>query len=241
VVETVLNQQASRLDPSKGTIRQNRQLMRITGVILFLVMIAMTIYVLNFQNQNFNILSKSTDLALIAGDHAATNYRSYVRKYKETKIELFEATRKLAVVNRQLDLVTAQLALANGKLSHDQAQDARFNQDLQAQIQVLKDKDSQVSSQISELKNQLRAFDAQFSNLEEGRSLIALFKNKIGLIKSRMRYLKHEAFIAKVAAQKEKDRLALLNGNIGYVMRNGLVQNPNGTNKSFTIIVKNVE
>ena len=79
---------------------------------------------------------------------------------------------------------------------------------------------------------------AEFSNLEEGRSLIVLFQNKINLVKSRMRYLKQEAFFARVAAQKEKDRLAVLNGNSGFVVRNGQAQNPNGTKKSFAIDVK---
>ena len=83
-------------------------------------MIALTVYVLNLQNQNFNILSKSTDLALIASDHATANYRTYVGKYKETKIELDETTRKLEEVNHQLDQVTAELATTKGMLSQTQ-------------------------------------------------------------------------------------------------------------------------
>ena len=105
----------------------------------------------------------------------------------------------------------------------------------------MKEKDSQVTLQLSDLKNQLRAFDADFSNPQEGHSLIILFQNKINLVKSHMRYLKQEAFFAKIAAQKEKDRLATLNGNSGFVLRNGQVQNPIGTNKSFAIDVKIVQ
>ncbi len=87
----------------------------------------------------------------------------------------------------------------------------------------------------------MRAFEADFSNLEEGQSLIVLFQNKIKLVKSRMHYLKQEAFFTRVAAQKEKDRLAVLNGNSGFIMRNGQLQNPNGTKKSFAIDVKIVQ
>jgi hypothetical protein len=71
--------------------------------------------------------------------------------------------------------------------------------------------------------------------------LIALFEDKIRLFKSRMRYLKQQDFLAKVAAQKEKDRVALLNGNSGFVIRNGQLQNPNGINKSFAINVNIVQ
>ena len=113
--------------------------------------------------------------------------------------------------------------------------------ELRAKIKSLKDRDSQISVQLADLKDQLRAFEAEFSNPDEGRSLIILFQNKIKLVKSRMHYLNQEAFFARVAAQKEKDRLAVLNGNSGFVMRNGQLQNPNGTNKSFAIDVKIVQ
>ena len=83
-------------------------------------MIVLTIYMLNLQNQSLNILSKSTDMALIAGDHATANYRTYVGRYKETKIELDETTRKLEAVNRQLDQVSAQLAATKGVLFQTQ-------------------------------------------------------------------------------------------------------------------------
>ena len=68
-----------------------------------------------------------------------------------------------------------------------------------------------------------------------------LFQNKIRLVKSHMRYLKQEAFFARVAAQKEKDRLAVLNGNSGSVLRNGQLQKPDGSKKSFAIDVKIVQ
>lgn len=263
MAETVLNQQEPRLDPSTDTQRQNSHLKRIVGVILSLIMITLTIYVLSLQHQNFNILSKSTDLALTASDHATINYRTYVGRYKETKIELDETTRKLEEVNRQLNQVTAQLATTKsmlsqtqGMLSEAQEENTKLSQELQglndlrstenvrsigelqAKIQTLKDKDSQVGLQLAQLKSQMRAFQAEFSNLDEGRSLIVLFQNKIKLVKSHMRYLKQEAFFAKVAVQKEKDRLAVLNGNSGFVVRNGQAQNSNGTNKSFAIDVK---
>ena len=263
MAETVLNQQKPRLDPRMDTQRPNSHFKKIVGMILSLVMIALTIYVLSLQHQNSNILFRSTDLALTDSDHATVNYRTYVGRYKETKIELDETTRKLEAVNRQLDQVSAQLAATKGVLFQTQGmlvsaqeENTKLKQELQGldnlrnvenvqnmgelqtKIQVLKDKDSQVSLQLAQLKSQMRAFSAEFSNLEEARSLIVLFQNKIKFVKSRMRYLKQEAFFAKVAAQKEKDRLAVLKGNSGFIVRNGQAQNPNGTKKSFAIDVK---
>ena len=266
VAETLLNQQESKLDPSVNTQRQNSYLRRIVGVILCLVMIALAGYVIYLEYQNFNILSEASNLSLASSEHATANYRTYVGKYKATKIELDETTRKLEVVNRQLDQVTTELTTTKALLSQTQgllaqAQDDNIKLkqelqvldglrnsenvqnvgDLEAKIKTLKDKDSQVSLQLADLKNQLRAFDADISTPDEGRTLIVLFQNKIKLVKSHMRYLKQEAFYAKVAGQKEKDRLAALNGNSGFVLRNGQPQNPNGTKKSFAIDVKIVQ
>ena len=273
MAETVLNQQEPNLDTNMDTGIQNKHIKKIVGLVLSLVMIVLTVFVLNLQRQNNNILAKSTELALTAGNDATVNYKTYVGRYKvtkvkleETKIQLDETTRKLEEVNRQLDQVTTELATTKGMLTQTQGmlvaaqeENSKLNQELQGldqlrnmenvqnlgelqtRIRTLKDRDSQVSDQLSELKNELRAFDANFSNLSEGQSLIVLFQNKIKLVKTRMRYIKQEAFFAKVAAQKEKDRLATLNGNSGFVLRNGQAQSPIGTKKSFAIDVKIVQ
>lgn len=239
---------------------------RIIGIVLSVVMIALTAYVFHLQHQNINTLSQSADIALSASNNATVNYMAYVGRYKETKIELDETTRKLEEVNRQLDQVTAQLATTNGMLTQtkgmldaaqqenaalkrelqglDQLRNSQNVQnigELQAKISTLQDRDSQVSLQLAQLKDQLHDFRAEFSNMKEGQSLISLFQNKIRLVKMRMRYLKQEAYSAKVAAQKEKDRLATLNGNSGFVVRDGRLQNPNGTKKTFAIDVKIVQ
>jgi chromosome segregation ATPase len=248
------------------TQRQNNHLKRVVGIILAIVMIALTAYVLKLQSLNSSILSKSAELSLTSGDYAAKNYMAYVGKYKETKIELDETTRKLEQVNLQLNQVTAELESTKGMLTQTQgmlssAQDENVKlkqelqgldalrstenvqdvSDLQAKIQTLKENDSQITLQLTDLKSQLRAFQAEFSSPEEGHSLIVLFQNKIKLVKSRMRYLNQEAYYTRVAAQKEKDRLATLNGNSGFVVRDGKLQNPDGTKKTFAIDVKVVQ
>lgn len=273
MAETVLNQQESKLDPGADAQRQNNHFMKIVGIILSLVMIVLTIYVFHVQNQNFKTLTRSTELALSASNDATINYRTYVGKYKETKLQLEvtkvkleETTKKLEEVNRQLDQVSAELEATKGMLSQTQGmltsaqlENSNLKKELQGleelrnsenvqnvgelkeKINTLKEKDSQVSLQLVDLKNQLRAFQADISDLNEGHSLITLFQNKIKLVKTRMHYLKQEAFYAKVAAQKEKDRLAVLNGNSGFVLRNGQDQNPDSTKKSFAIDVKIVQ
>ncbi len=260
MAESVLNEQGSKLKPpAGGRSRHRRDLKRNTGLILSVVMIALTAYVLNLQEHNSRILAHSTDMVLTSSTQQSADYRAYVRKYNETKVQLEETTRKLEEVNRQLDTVSAQLTLTKGLLSQTknmlvqaQTENARLKEDissidtqqenipqLEARITALKDKNTQVTSELDDLKSQLRAFEADFANMEEGKSLIALFQSKIKLVKSRMRYLKQEASFARIAAQKERDRLEAINGNSGYLVRDGQIKKTNG--RSFAIDVKIVQ
>ena len=265
MAETVLNQEEQKTGQGGDAKQQSMRLKRIIGILLSVVLLSLAIFVFNLSHQNSATYESASTLALNAGVDQASNYRSYVSQYKETKIQLEETTKKLEEVNRQLDVVTAELTTTKSLLAQTQEMLAKAQsentslkddlqgmdalqqqenvsnvKELQGKITDLKEKNTQVSGQLAQLKEQLRVFEADFGNLEEGRSLITLFQNKIKLVKSRMNYLKQEAFFAKVAAQKEKDRVALLNGNNGFVIKNGAPQKANG-NKAYNIDVKIVE
>lgn len=268
MAESVLNQEEQKAQGNNKQSDQARstKMKRILGLVLSVLMIALTVYVLKLQNENAQILGQSSELALTAGVSQASNYRSYVKQYKDTKAQLEETILKLEAVTKQLNDVTAELNTTKGLLAQTQAMltqatsennklkediqgldgikavDGTQNiSDLQARVSALKAKNTETTEELNGLKTQLRAFQADFSTLEEGRSLIALFQNKIKLVKSRMRYLAQEAYFAKIAAQKERDRLAALNGNNGFLTHNGQVQSSKGGNKTYSIDVKMVQ
>ena len=269
MAESVLNQEEQKLNTkSQGPENKGRayQIRRILGIILSILMIGLTAYVLKLQHENNQILAKSTDVALNAGVDQANNYRSYVKQYKDTKVQLEETTRKLEAVTKQLNDVTAELDTTKSMLVQTQAmlaqaqsENGKLKEDLQnldglktnenvqnlseleARIVALKTKNVEANTELTDLKTQMRAFQADFSTMQEGRSLITLFQNKIKLVKSRMHHLAQEAYFVKVAAQKEHDRIAALNGNNGYVIHNGEIQKPKNTNKTFSIDVKMVQ
>jgi chromosome segregation ATPase len=250
----------------QGSKNKSYKTKRILGIVLMILMIGLTVYVLKLQNENVQLLSQSNDLASTAGVTQASNYRSYVKQYKDTKVQLEETTRKLEAVTQQLNDVTAELNTTktllaqtqtmltqatseNSKLKEDiqgldglkATEGAQNVVDLEARVAALKSKNAEAGNELNSLKTQLRAFQADFSTMEEGRSLITLFQNKIRLVKSRMRTIEQQAYFAKIAAQKERDRIASLNGNNGFLFHNGEVKKPNATNKSFSIDVKMVQ
>ena len=121
MAETALKDPRQRkTDHSNNRRQQNQRLQKIIGAILSLVMVALTIYVFGIQNQNYHTLSRSSDLSVSASTHQATNYRSYVKGYKQVKMELEETTKKLEAVTAELDQVSAELATTKGMLSETQ-------------------------------------------------------------------------------------------------------------------------
>ena len=118
--ETITNnQQESQIDPASNG-KSNPNSKRVIGIILSIVMIALTVFVLNLQHQNSNSFQRSVDMTLNSSSYQAANYRSYVQQYKDTKVQLEETTRKLEEVNHQLDQVTAELATTKGMLTQTQ-------------------------------------------------------------------------------------------------------------------------
>ncbi len=254
MAETVLNEQQHGIDSSSDAHQQKQNFKRILGVILTFVMIALSVYVYQLFEHNTQTLTQSTTLALDANVTQASNYRSYVKQYKDTKAQLEETTRKLEEVNRQLDEVNAQLTTTKGVLSETQimlAQAQTENQllkdeiqglgnvgsisELEARIAALKGKNDQVTEQLNALRRQMSAYEGEFANVTEGKSLLTLFQNKIKLIKSRMKYLNQEAYFTKIAAQKEHDRVAALNGNNGYIVKDGRLHK---ADQGFSVDVK---
>ncbi len=262
MAETLLNNQEQKIETITDRQKQSTALREIIGWVLAVIMIGLTAYAMVLQNQNVFILADANEKFDTSSMGQAANYRSYVGQYKDTKLQLEETTRRLDVVQQQLDQVSAELAQTKGMLSETQAQlvsaqeeNARLRQEiveldilrntegvknvdeLDAKIRTLKKKNVEVTTQLDSVKNELRAFQADFSNLDEGKSLVVLFQNKIKLVKSRMRYLKQEAYFARVEAQKERDRIEALNGNNGFIIRDGQPIKP-GNAKGFAIDVK---
>lgn len=269
MAETILNQEEQTLDTAiDNKKKQSSNLKKIIGIVLSVIMVGLTIYVLVMQNQNYRTLSSSGQMAEAIAAGQAANYRAYVQQYKETKIQLDETTLKLEAVKNELDQVSAELATTKGMLSDTQGmlaqaqnENAKLKEEIQgldelrnsenvanipeleAKIKVLREKNIQVDSELVGLKKELRVFEADFATMDEGKNLLSLFKSKLNLVKSRMRFLKQEAYFAKVAAQKERDRIETINGNSGFLMRDGQAKQPTkpAGEKGYAVDVKIVQ
>ncbi|MBF0486077.1 MAG: hypothetical protein HQL16_06155 [Candidatus Omnitrophica bacterium] len=166
------------------------------------------------------------------------NFHYYINEYKVTKVELDETTSKLTQVSQELESANVELSNTRGELTQVQ----QLNDQLKVNIQGLehyksaamakgealenmilsfKKKNKELDHNLQAVRKELSTFQPDIGDINEGRSKLELFKNHIRMVKKNMNALKHQAYEAKVAAQKERDRLEMLYGNNGYLMKDG--------------------
>ena len=124
------------------------------------------------------------------------------------------------LTNTRNQLVEAQANLEQAKSEISQLNDK--NNEFQKTIAQLDEKNTQLSHELTVVQERLRFLEGDVKSLDEARALIAEYKGKFRLVKTKIRAFNHEVFEAKVAAQKEKDRIAILMGNNGYLTRDGM-------------------
>ena len=185
----------------KGTMA--RRWRSIIGTILVVVMMILTAiavrqYVENYEN------------TLLAQQIMVGVYEKQVSLTKTYAQEL-ASTKNL--------LVEAQANLEQSKIEISQLNDK--NSEFQKIIAQLEEKNTQLSNELAVVQERLRLLEGDVKSLDEARALIAEYKGKFRLVKTKIKAFNREAFEAKVAAQKERDRIAMLMGNNGYLVRDG--------------------
>ena len=131
-----------------------------------------------------------------------------------------EVNKQLAIVKDTL--VQTELALANVKQENELLkQQAEKSAELEAALNDIKAKNDSMALEVSDLKNRLQKYEKEIKTLAEGHQMITMFRGKIHEVKMSMDNLKRDAFNTKIAAFKELDRLKMVYGNHGYVIRDG--------------------
>lgn len=202
-------------------IRQFVKSLRINtavGRALSLVSVALILYAAWLGAGVYQNLSQSNARLLAAGDQQAALTREYQGLYAET-------VRRLAEVTLELNETTAL---------YQQSQ-----QDLQAarqEVAVLQSVLSQTELLLTQARNQSpmqqaatsqsapaasQAAQAQVSNIAEGQALIAEYKDWIRAVRSQLSKFRHQAYLDKIAQLQERDRIRMVLGNKGYLVREG--------------------
>ncbi|MFH0753503.1 MAG: hypothetical protein V2A70_02940 [Candidatus Omnitrophota bacterium] len=207
-------------------------------VVLWIVVGILSTYSLVMWFLNYRTLGQTVVVVEQAADDQSKNFRFYVNEYKETKVELDAANDKIVTLTTELEAANIELSNTRKELTSLQG----INDDLKGTIQSLenykakalakgealegminafKKKNKQLDMDLQAVRKELSMFQPDISDQKEGKSKILLFKNHIVMVKKNMHVLKQQALTVKIEAQKQRDRLEMLYGNNGYMVRDG--------------------
>jgi chromosome segregation ATPase len=187
---------------------------------------------------NYRDLQKAVVSFEDAAFKQAKIMRFYASEYKVVKVDLDQKTAKLAQVSQELE--TANLELSNTR--GDLAELEKLNEQLKSSIQGLeqyrvaalakgetledmikayKNKNEELERDLQAIRQELLAFKPEIMDLAQGRTKVSFYKKHIRTVKKNMSVIKNQALEVKKAAQKERDRLEMMYGNNGYLVKNG--------------------
>ncbi len=216
----------SRILPKKGTKPMQpttkNNLTSIIGIFLFAAMIGLTIYALKEQKDIYESLTKTNDLMIRSTEDQAGLYQTFRELHKKDEMEIARVSKELETTQKALaetqDILT-KLNELNVRLQQQMAAASATRQTVE--------EGASVPTQPADFRAQLESYEAQdLADLEHAENMMGLLKEKIHLVRVKVAGLKRETRLAKIAALKEQDRLALQLGNRGFLLHNGRVNTP---------------
>jgi chromosome segregation ATPase len=207
-------------------------------IIVAIALGALTVYTLVLWYSNYNTLERALVTTERAADDQAKNFRHYIQQYRIVKTALDEANQKIYDLTVALQAANAELFTTRGELSSVQSLNDQLKESiavletykvkamakgeaLETMINAFKKKNKQLDADLQMVRKELSGFKPDILDTKEGREKVLRFKNQIRLVKKNMVILKEEAQAMKVAAQQQRDRLEVLYGNNGYMMKDG--------------------
>ena len=231
ISEPVLIKLRERIQRKIMERTRRRKIKSVVGVSLCAVLMLLVGSLISQQMTIYQSMQNSNDLMNDSFEKQAALTRSYAALYQQTSQMLASVRQELDTtrsVLQQTETLLTETKDRNEQLQNQlasiQAHEVQFFQgreDLEKQIALLHDKNTEFAGELGQLKSQMRAFEGDIRSIDEGKAVISLFKNRLKLVKTKIQYLKREVYYAREAAQKERDRVLSLKGNHGYFVKNG--------------------
>ena len=174
---------------------------------------------------------------LIFAGLAVWGYVEFSTKYQELKISndrirrlLEKQTEQTLNYARELELYKENLAKTETLLTKVQEENNQLReklvlldklQELEDTVARLKEKNTLMINHLSSLQKQEPDFRKSIQTMEEGRKVLSKYSKYIGDIKDRLSVIKRDEHRQEMARKKEDDRVKLLAGNNGYMIRDG--------------------
>ena len=228
--------------------------------IVFFFMIGTSALCIWLMWKSYDALKKDSEMNKSLTSRQMVIYQDLNDRFSETKSsldviseELLTSRQKLSLTKKELATVQAlydqsqldvkaakkmakklEAAMKDLEKLHQEQMEKGFS-DLNNMITTLKEQNSSMVEEMADLKKELSIYEADISNLDEGKGLLELFKSKIHLVKRKMTYLKREARLARIEAQRQRDYIETINGNGGFLIKDGASQSTQEQRKRVNV------
>lgn len=140
------------------------------------------------------------------------------RELVETRAVLAEAEKMIVALGGNSSVLKGRIS-SIGDLTKESLDS--FKNDLTIALAELEKKNKTLSEELTVLENKIKYYEGDVKNIDESNKLIEFYRSKLKVVKAKIKDFRSEAEKARISAQKERDRIRLLLGNNGYIMRNG--------------------
>lgn len=244
--ENVLSNLRQKVQKSIHHFTSVRRVETILNILIVCVIVGLTCYAI-WMNTTItdNMYESNQKMSFsMAKQTALTN--NFSELYKVTDVQLQSSEAHLARVSAELDAKTEALAVLQGQyqegqnllqnvsseldrtrkiLSDAQALLAQNRTDFDNDIEKLSIRNDELIAQMRVLQSKLNYYEGDIKSLDQGNGLISLYRVKMKLVQSKIKVFKKEAEVVRKAAMAEQDRIRMMIGNNGYLVKSGTVVN----------------
>src|SRR3989338_818377 len=179
-------------------------------ILLVAVTIGLTGYAVWLGSVIFQDVSRSNEGLLATATQQADLTREYQRLYADT-------TRRLADVTLELNQTTALYQEAQNQLQSTQHELTMAKFILSETEGLLAQAQARAIPQAA----QVALTPDMVHNVQDGRALIASYRDRIQEVAALINQLKYENRLARISVLAERDRVRLMYGNQGYFVKSG--------------------
>lgn len=183
---------------------------RAFSVLLATVVIGLIGYAVWLGGIILQDVSQSNEGLLATATQQADLTREYQRFYADT-------TRRLADVTLELNQTTALYQEAQNQLQSTQHELTMVKSILSETEGLLAQAQARTIPQAA----QVALTNDMIHNVQDGRALIASYRDRIQKVAALINQLKYENRLARISALTERDRVRLMYGNQGYFVKSG--------------------
>ena len=165
----------------------------------------------------------------------------YTQLYRETELQLASVTNELETTQKDLETTKSILTQTetmlqeseqnNIKLESEltafkefhQKQLAEVKGELEQKIVSLQEQNVQLDTELRNLQVQLDYLNGNVVDMEQGKTWIADYKQRLRNVKVKLDQFKRQAAEARIVAIRERDKIETALGNGGFMVREGRI------------------